>query len=263
MSEKKTSMEEEKALVPIVVPPLSTQEILDHFNKIQELKRKLINPETDIIKIGDKPYILKSGWRKLAFSFNLSDEIIREEKEERPDGEVIYRIWTKVTAPNGRSVVAVGCASTKERKFVHEAHDPYALAATRSKNRAISDIIGLGEVSAEEVLGSEEFLKDIEKPAEAEKPLRTIRWTVRNEEFPIPIEGEQARPYIGLMRNRLMKALAERGIVLEEEIVGGYLVSIKSSSMDEKSWDEFSNGLEWAIRTIAQCKKEDVRIEVI
>jgi hypothetical protein len=160
-------------------------------------------------------------------------------------------------------VVAVGCASTKERKFVHEAHDPYALAATRSKNRAISDIIGLGEVSAEEVLGSEEFLKDIEKPAEAEKPLRTIRWTVRNEEFPIPIEGEQARPYIGLMRNRLMKALAERGIVLEEEIVGGYLVSIKSSSMDEKSWDEFSSGLEWAIRTIAQCKKEDVRIEVI
>jgi hypothetical protein len=144
-----------EAVTPIVVPPLEPEVIRQHFDKIQLLKRKLIDPETDMIKIGSKPYILKSGWRKLAFAFNLSDEIVREEKEERGD-ETIYRIWAKVTAPNGRFVVAVGCASSKEREFTHEAHDPYALAATRSKNRAISDIIGLGEVSAEEMLGQKE-----------------------------------------------------------------------------------------------------------
>jgi hypothetical protein len=59
-----------------------------------------------------------------------------------------------------------------------------------------------------------------------------------------------------------MKGLSEKGIVFEEEVVGGYLVSIRSTQMDEKSWDSFSDALNWAIRTIAQCKKEDVRIEV-
>jgi len=159
-----------EAVTPIVVPPLEPDEIKKHFDKIQLLKRKLIDPEADMIKIGNKPYILKSGWRKLSFAFNLSDEIIREEKEERGE-EVIYRIWTKVTAPNGRYVVAVGCASSKERKFAHEAHDPYALAATRSKNRAISDIIGLGEVSAEEMLRAEELpTKEAEVKEEYVKP---------------------------------------------------------------------------------------------
>ncbi|MEM2002163.1 MAG: hypothetical protein QXT77_05930 [Candidatus Methanomethylicaceae archaeon] len=139
----------------LVSPPISTEEVLDHFKKIQDLKQRLVDLKTDVIKIAEKPYILKSGWRKLAFAFNLSDEIIREEKESK-DGETIYRIWVRVTAPNGRSVVAVGCASSVERKFTHEAHDPYALAHTRAKNRAISDILGLGEVSAEEMFGTDE-----------------------------------------------------------------------------------------------------------
>jgi hypothetical protein len=134
---------------------MDVNQISGHFERIQELKQRLVDPTTDVIRIANKPYILKSGWRKLAFAFNLSDEILREEKEEK-NGEVIYRIWCKVTAPNGRSVVAVGSASSRERKFVHEAHDPYALAHTRSKNRAISDILGLGEVSGEEVIGVEE-----------------------------------------------------------------------------------------------------------
>lgn len=141
----------EKAIIPIVVPPLSIPEVLNHFNKIQELKRSLIDRKTDVIQIAGKPYILKSGWRKLAFAFNLNDEIIREEKEATPDGETIWRMWVKVTAPNGREVVAVAAASTAEREFAHEEHDPYAMCHTRAKNRAISDILGLGEVSAEEI----------------------------------------------------------------------------------------------------------------
>jgi len=177
-----------EAVTPIVVPPLEPDEIKKHFDKIQLLKRKLIDPETDVIKIGNKPYILKSGWRKLSFAFNLSDEILREEKEERGD-EVIYRIWTKVTAPNGRYVVAVGCASSKERKFAHEAHDPYALAATRSKNRAISDIIGLGEVSAEEMLGAEEQTKTAEV-----KPTPTVETPKPKPSEAKPTTGEGTFP---------------------------------------------------------------------
>jgi hypothetical protein len=99
---------------------------------------------------------------------------------------------------------------------------------------------------------------------ELARPLmRTIKWTVKGEDFPIPVEGEQARPYIGLVRNKVMKGLSEKGIVFEEEIIGGYIVSIRSSPMDEGSWNSFYEALNWAIRTIAQCKKEDIRIEVI
>jgi hypothetical protein len=133
----------------IVMLPMSTNQILANFRQIQELKARLITAK-DKITIQGKPYILKSGWRTLAFAFNLSDEVVYHEKEEK-DGVITWRIHTRVTAPNGRSVVGVAACSSNERRFTHPAHDVYAMASTRSKNRAISDILGLGEVSAEEM----------------------------------------------------------------------------------------------------------------
>jgi hypothetical protein len=137
--------------VPIVVPPLEPDQIVEHFRKIQELKKRIIDPKTDTIRIGGKDYVLKSGWRKLAFAFNLTDEILREEKDVNQDGETTWRMWVKVTAPNGRTAIGVAACSSGERDFAHDEHDPYALCHTRAKNRAISDILGLGEVSAEEM----------------------------------------------------------------------------------------------------------------
>jgi hypothetical protein len=149
----------------IVTLPLSEQETLERFNRIQHLKRSLLDPKTDMILIAGKPYIKKSGWRKLQFAFNLTDEITREEKEEK-DGKTIWRMWVRVRAPNGREVIGVASASSDEKKFSHPDHDPYALCHTRSKNRAISDILGLGEVSAEEMLS--EVSAGLEEPERAE-----------------------------------------------------------------------------------------------
>ena len=59
-------------------------------------------------------------------------------------------MWVRVRAPNGRETVGVASASSDERKFSHPEHDVYALCHTRAKNRGFSDILGLGEVSAEE-----------------------------------------------------------------------------------------------------------------
>jgi len=165
MSEE-TSLSLPPQQIPIVIPPLRKEELLDHFNKIQELKRSLIDAKNDMITIVGKPYILKSGWRKLAFAFNLTDTIVREEKETTPDGETVWRMWVKVTAPNGREVIGVAAASSAEREFAHEEHDPYALCHTRAKNRAISDILGLGEVSAEEVMGKKPKPVAVDKPAQ-------------------------------------------------------------------------------------------------
>jgi len=257
----------EEALVPIVVPPLSVPEILEHFNRIQELKRRLIDPESDIVLIKGRPYIKKSGWRKLAFAFNLSDEIVREEKEERPDGEIIYRIWTKVTAPNGRYVVAVGCASSKERDFAHPAHDPYALAATRSKNRAISDIIGLGELSAEELLPTEEIeveAKKVEpakvaeaakteqaKPPEAKAVERPQKWfevvwevdNIRNP--PLAKKG----PYV-FLRNTVNDLKALRSVKFQVEEDETHLFSLKCSEIPEDEKNRFLSVVAWTVRKL-------------
>jgi hypothetical protein len=135
----------------IVTLPLTEQETLERFNRTQHLKRSLLDPKTDLILIAGKPYIKKSGWRKLQFAFNLTDELIHEEQEKK-ENKTIWRMWVRVRAPNGREVIGVGSASSDEKKFSHPDHDPYALCHTRSKNRAISDILGLGEVSAEEML---------------------------------------------------------------------------------------------------------------
>ena len=146
--------------LPIVTAPMDVAKMKEHFDKIQELKRSLIDPRSDTVKIAEKTYILKSGWRKLAFAFNLKDEIIKEYKEEieKEDEETkekykatVWHMWVKVTAPNGREAIGIAAASSDEREFAHDEHDPYALCHTRAKNRAISDILGLGEVSGEEM----------------------------------------------------------------------------------------------------------------
>jgi len=57
-----------------------------------------------------------------------------------------------VTAPSGASMVGVGACSVEERKFNSADHNIPATAWTRALNRAIADLIGWGEVSAEEIV---------------------------------------------------------------------------------------------------------------
>jgi hypothetical protein len=178
MSEEK----EEKAIVPsIVTPPVEPSKIIENFKKIQDLKRKLLD-ETDFVLIKGKPYIKKSGWRKLQFAFNISDEIIKEEREER-EKTIVWRMWVKVTAPNGRTAVGVGSASSNEREWAHPEHDVYALCHTRAKNRAISDLLGLGEVSAEEMLAEEVPEVEEAPPKKAEVPKQEAKVEAPKVEF--------------------------------------------------------------------------------
>ena len=97
-----------------------------------------------------KEFKKKSAWRKLARAFSISDEIIKEEHEVNEKYEV-WRIYVRASSANGRSVIGVGSCSSRERVFAHIDHDLYATAHTRAKNRAISDILGSGETSAEEI----------------------------------------------------------------------------------------------------------------
>lgn len=100
----------------------------------------------------------KSAWRKLATAFNLSLEVLKEERVEYPDYFVV-KTTARVTAPNGRFVDGTGTCSSNERGFAHVEHDVRAQAETRAKSRAISDLIGGGETTAEEMMQMEENTK--------------------------------------------------------------------------------------------------------
>jgi len=163
----------------IVKPAVPIDEIAAHMQLFQQLKVKLLSKD-DVVIIKEKPFIKRSGWRKFALAFNISDEIVKAEREDLGEGEYVWRLWVRCIAPNGRTSFGVGSCSTREREsFAHEEHDVYAIAHTRAKNRAISDLIGSGEVSAEEIQGLGEIAvppKPIEqpKPVEVSKPSELI-----------------------------------------------------------------------------------------
>ncbi|MGC8578208.1 MAG: hypothetical protein ACP5M7_09505, partial [Thermoproteota archaeon] len=135
----------------------------------------------DYVFIKDRKYVKKSGWLKYALACGISLEL-RSERVEEKEGEVIYHYTYRAIAPNGRFADAVGSASSKERAFVREVHDVRALAQTRAMERAISNLVGGGELGAEEIMEAE--AEEVEEPkvetkeervevkAEAEKGLQ-------------------------------------------------------------------------------------------
>jgi hypothetical protein len=103
-------------------------------------------------------FVKKSGWRKIAKAFGLSVTRIGDGVERDADGEPV-RAWAvyRATAPNGQAQDGDGYCSADESRFNSRGgrqkleNDLRATATTRAKNRAISDLVGMGEVSAEEV----------------------------------------------------------------------------------------------------------------
>lgn len=112
--------------------------------------KAMLDP-SDYAEIQGKKYKKRSAYRKLARAFGISDEIVKEEKEQIDEKNFMWRIHVKASSTIGRSAIGVGACSTRERNFAHVDHDVYAIAHTRAKNRAISDLLGAGEISAEEI----------------------------------------------------------------------------------------------------------------
>jgi len=154
-----------------VKPLVTPQQAKEQYQIYEQMKAALLSP-SDYSKIQGKPFTNKSGWRKLGVVFNLSDEIVHEERTDRPDESFTWRIRVRVTAPNGRTCEGVASCDSRERKFAHVEHDVYAMAHTRAKNRAISDMIGGGAVSAEEMAAAAATPKPKPKPKPKQTPPR-------------------------------------------------------------------------------------------
>ncbi|MEM4727200.1 MAG: hypothetical protein QXD04_02970, partial [Candidatus Bathyarchaeia archaeon] len=70
----------------IVVPAIGPEELARQMQLFQDLKAKLLDWKTDVVEIQGRPFVKRSGWRKFALAFNISDEIVKAERETHPDG---------------------------------------------------------------------------------------------------------------------------------------------------------------------------------
>lgn len=164
--------------------------VLEQWKQYQTLTKQLLVPD-DYQKIGKKKFKKKSAWRKYSRAFGLSEvvpldasgapdlEKVVRVVERADDGFPLVSVsFVIVEAPGGRQgtgyhevhVLEKCCAArwgehcNSQSKYhvccskdcdgrVHWSHpgDLPATAHTRAKNRAIADLIGAGEVSAEEM----------------------------------------------------------------------------------------------------------------
>jgi hypothetical protein len=154
-------MPEEKAL-EMVAPAISPEDAKLAIKRFGEIEKAMLDEDDyqEFTREGKKHrFPKKSAFRKIALAFNLTDEILEERYETKgEDGKIgVWHFTVKATAPNNRSSVGVGSFSTDERDVAHSEHDGRAMAHTRAKNRAISDLVAGGILSAEEILGIPEY----------------------------------------------------------------------------------------------------------
>lgn len=112
----------------------------------------LIGPN-DVQVEGARTFKKKSAWRKLARHFGISCELVRIERETLPSGDFLATVVARAVAPWGQHYEEVGACCTDEavgRRVITVA-DAIATASTRASNRAVSNLIAMGEVSAEEI----------------------------------------------------------------------------------------------------------------
>ena len=123
---------------------------ISSLKRFREVKESL--DEDDYITIGDKKYIKRSGWRKIASAFSLSLEI-RSFDMIRDNDTVTAVVQARASLPDGRFSDNIGiCDSSELNKIRNTPQNIAATALTRAINRCISDLIGNGELSAEEII---------------------------------------------------------------------------------------------------------------
>lgn len=165
----------------LVRPVEDIDQVVKLYEQFEQIKSKLLK-KSDTTKIGSGIHVNKSGWRKIATAFNLSVEVV-DKSIRTENGVVKAEVTARATAPNGKVSTEIAmCASNESNHMgkvsgmtdteakkrddvlkvdgklrrlkdpleVNE-HNIIATAATRAKNRAISDCVGGGEVSAEEI----------------------------------------------------------------------------------------------------------------
>lgn len=101
----------------------------------------------------EREFKKKSAWQKLGRAFNVDTSIVEKEFQRTKMGRINEAYYcVRATLPNGRSVESDAlCSRSEKGKQNVSDHTIMATAKTRATNRAISELIGAGEVSSDEM----------------------------------------------------------------------------------------------------------------
>lgn len=141
-----------------VMMPFDAEEVSGAMSAYQEVVRATLDATDWQGKPGTRgAFVKKSGWRKIAKAFGLSVTRVDDGVERDDEGNPL-RAWAiyRAAHSNGQTQDGDGYCSVDESRFAQVKgrqkleNDLRATATTRAKNRAISDLVGMGEVSAEE-----------------------------------------------------------------------------------------------------------------
>jgi len=139
--------------------PMNADQAQGAMRAYQEITRRMLDAHDWIGAPGeDESFVKRSGWSKISNAYNLSTEILREEIDRDEAGEPIRaHAVVRATTVTGRFADGDGGCGINEPRFRNPTgrqkveHDLPATAVTRATNRAISNLVGFGQVSAEEV----------------------------------------------------------------------------------------------------------------
>lgn len=142
---------QEIATVENNVQTFNIEDAIKQWEMYQLVTQKLLD-KSDYITIRGTAFKKKSAWRKYARAFNISTDVVSKNIEKNDKGIVTEAEFVvRATMPDGRYAEGWGSCSRREGTKQRPNHDIPATAMTRATNRAIADLIGAGEVTAEEM----------------------------------------------------------------------------------------------------------------
>lgn len=132
----------------------------------QEIIVKEKDEDGNYVKV-KRHFKKKSAWQKLSRAFNVDTAIVDRDLQRTKTGRIKEAYYcVRATLPNGRSVESDAlCSRSEKGKDKVSDHTIMSTAKTCATNRAIAELIGAGEVSAEEmsaerIVNQSKFLRE-------------------------------------------------------------------------------------------------------
>ena len=204
----------------LVLPLVDSSTAKAAIAQYEALKAAIVQP-SDVQNISGRTFLKKSFWRRVATCFGLSLELVREERSFDEAGNLSYSVLYRAIAPNGRAMTGDGMYVNGEKVdrngkpvYVSE-HFIRATAHTRAKNRAISDLVGGGEVSAEEMPDDEPRQQPVQRPTPIKRQAPAVSaqvYAVPSEPEPMEDVDDAGQPWAFIRDVDFRQALNKMGI---------------------------------------------------
>lgn len=201
----------------------------------QKIRVSEKDPETgDYVKV-EREFKKKSAWQKLGRAFNVDTRIVEKEFQRTKTGHINEAYYcVRATLPNGRSVESDAlCSRAEKGKSKVSDHTIMATAKTRATNRAISELIGAGEVSSEEMTAEYRASDDVDHHYITAKPVRkSPAEKVQNDTFETAATIGEPKPEHDPVRNTCLEI--KRMLEAEGRLVTKFSMRLKVVQLIEE-----------------------------